>query len=160
MTDIPRAVLCFFAITVMLYEDDYRTILHQPALLILVFLFVTASAVLLLNLLITQLSCSYVKIHADSVGYARLKRNSVIAQVTEQCSPAKWQKFVASLGLDQNIEFNEGDEGLAGGVQILEPANQHVVLEDRIMRYGGACSPDMQWPVVEGHEADEEDKFD
>lgn len=160
MTDIPRAVVAFFAITVMLYEDDYRTIMHQPFLLALVFLFVTLSAVLLLNLLITQLSCSYVKIYADSVGYARLKRAAVISQVTELCTPAKWQKFVASLDLGRNIEFNEGDEGLAGGVQVLEPANLHPVTSDRIMRFGGACSPDMQWPELPGQQEDDEDKFD
>lgn len=160
MNDIPRAVVAFFAITVMLYEDDYRTILHQPALLAAVFLFVTASAVLLLNLLITQLSCSYVKIYADSVGYARLKRAAVIAQVTELCAPAKWGGFVASLNFDLPIEFNEGDEGLSGGVQVMEPASLHRVTSDRILRFGGSCSADMQWPESTVAQEDEEDNFE
>lgn len=160
MSDITSAVVALFAITVMLYEDDYRTILHQPFLLALVFLFVTASAVLLLNLLITQLSCSYVKIYADSVGYARLKRAEVIAHVAEICAWSKWEAFVKSLKLDEPIEFNEGDEGLAGGVQVLEPSSLHPVTADRVLRFGGACSPEMQWPESSMAQEDDDNKYD
>jgi hypothetical protein len=39
-----------------IYEGDYREMLHQPALLGAVFMFITVSAILLINLLIAQLN--------------------------------------------------------------------------------------------------------
>merc|ERR1711908_196327 len=56
-------------------------------------------------------------------------------------------------------EFNEGDVGLAGGLQVTENASLHPVLEDRIYRFGGSCSEDMQWPE-EAAGLEEEDKYD
>ena len=32
---------------------------------------------------------------------------------------ARWQRFIASLQLDEPCEFGEGDIGLAGGIQAL-----------------------------------------
>ena len=43
---------------------------EDPLLLTAVFCFVTASAILLLNLLIAQLNCSYVYIYQNMLGYA------------------------------------------------------------------------------------------
>ena len=58
-------------------------------------------------------------------------------------------KFVASLRFDQLLEFDEGDVGLGGGIQIKEPANQNPTSDDIIQRFGGTSSPDMQWPEEE-----------
>lgn len=52
---LPKAANCLFATTVGIYEGDYREMLHQPALLAAVFMFITVSAILLINLLIAQL---------------------------------------------------------------------------------------------------------
>merc|ERR1712050_692273 len=55
--------------------------------------------------------------------------------------------------------FNEGDVGLSGGIQVTEAASLHPVLLDRIYRFGGSCSEDMQWPE-ETATMEEEDKYD
>ena len=56
------------------------------------------------------------------------------------------------------MEFNQGDIGLPGGVQVLEPANVSSVTVDSIKRYGGSTAPTMPWPEEES--LVEEDRFD
>jgi len=160
MQSIPRACLALFAITIRMYEDDFRDLEQEPALLAAVFLFVTLSAILLLNLLIAQLNCSYVYIYADMVGFARLNRAGVIVETLALIPGAKWERFLESLNLDKPLEFNEGDVGLPGGFQVLEPAKNHVVPEDSIYRYGGNCSQDQPWPEETVVGVEEEDRLD
>lgn len=66
---------------------------------------------------------------------------------------------MVSLKMDEKLEFNEGDIGLAGGIQVLEPAGAHPVTTDSIKRYGGSTSPASQWPET-ANEVDIEDKVD
>ena len=51
-----------------------------------------------------------------------------------------------SMILEERLEFNQGDIGLPGGVQVLEPANVSSVTVDAIKRYGGSTAPTMPWP--------------
>jgi len=157
MSDVFSTSIALFAITVRLYEDDYRDFLEDPMLLVAVFFFVTASGVLLLNLLIAQLNCTYVYIYQNMVGFARLKRAGVIVETLAACSKARWSGFVQSLELDKKLEFNEGDVGLAGGIKCLEPARTHSVTRDMVLRFGGSCAPEMCWP--EETTAREEDRL-
>ncbi|CAK9024438.1 unnamed protein product [Durusdinium trenchii] len=62
-------------------------------------------------------------------GYARLNRASITNTTVQGISAKRWQKFLTSLKLDDPLEFNEGDVGLSGGLQVLEPANAHIVTE-------------------------------
>ncbi|CAE7529874.1 unnamed protein product [Symbiodinium pilosum] len=157
MRDIPNTVLCLFSITVLLYEDDYRTLMEiEPALLMAVLLFVLASSILLMNLLIAQLNSSYVYIYQDMVGFARLNRAQKIVEALSNFNKNHWTNFIDSLGLDQPLEFNQGDVGVAGGMQITEPASEHVVLKDSILRFGGSCSAELQWPEESKSRGDQE----
>jgi len=146
MRDIGNSLVALFSITVLLYEDDYRSLMFEPALLIAVFLFVLASSILLMNLLIAQLNNSYVFIYQDMVGFARLNRAQRIVDALSHYAMPRWSSFIDSLGFETALEFNKGDVGFGGGLQIEEPAAEHVVLKDTIIRFGGSCSPDMQWP--------------
>mmetsp|Transcript_69068 Transcript_69068/g.179415 ORF Transcript_69068/g.179415 Transcript_69068/m.179415 type:complete len:1273 (-) Transcript_69068:209-4027(-) len=156
--DLPSAANCLFAITVGLFEGDFREYFDAPFLLMCIFFFVTVSAILLINLLIAQLNCSYEYVYADMVGFARLTRASLIADMLQACPPMRWSRFVATLRFDQRVEFDEGDVGLSGALQVKEPASLNPVMVDSINRYGGTCSPDMQWPAEQGQ--DEEDRFE
>lgn len=98
-------------------------------------------------------------IFKDMLGYARLNRGSVILENVTHASAKRWEKFVASLKMDEKLEFNEGDIGLAGGIQVLEPAGAHPVTTDSIKRYGGSTSPASQWPET-ANDVDIEDKVD
>merc|ERR1712084_199690 len=94
------------------------------------------------------------------VGYARLKRVKIIVESMPQVSEKRWDGFVQSLRLDQRLEFNEGDVGLAGGIQVQEPASAHPTTVDMIKRFGGSTSPSIQWPEEDGAGDDDTDKFD
>merc|ERR1712019_268048 len=62
--------------------------------------------------------------------------------------------------LEERLEFNEGDVGLAGGIQVLEPASANPTTVDMIKRFGGSTSPSIQWPEEEGTGDDDADKFE
>merc|ERR1719281_1205823 len=93
-------------------------------------LFLIVSIVFLLNMLVAQLTCAYDAVYSDMVGYARLKRIRIIVESMPQVSEKRWQGFIQSLQLEQRIEFNEGDIGLSGGIQVLEPASAHPTTVD------------------------------
>merc|ERR1711871_938381 len=58
-------------------------------------------------------------------------------------------------------EFNEGDIGLKGGLQVKEPASANPTTVDMIKRFGGSTSQEIQWPEEDGNEAgDEAERYD
>merc|ERR1719409_218953 len=75
-------------------------------------------------------------------------------------SKRRWLAFVSSLKLDQKIEFNAGDIGVSGGMQLKEPANLNPTTKDQIRRFGGSTSLSMQFPAEDDEEGDESDRFD
>merc|ERR1719217_1644793 len=141
----------------MFGTDHYKKLHDSPVVLIGVYVYLVITAVFLFNLLIAQLCCSYDAIYADMVGYARLKRCRIIVETIPSVTPKRWGMFKDSLGLDHRIEFNEGDIGVAGGFQVMEPANAHPTTMDYIKRVGGTTSPLAQWPEEECDA--EDDKF-
>jgi hypothetical protein len=147
------------AITMRLYEDDYRDI-DEPVLIAFLFTFMTCSAVILLNLLIAQLNQSYNLINDNSVGYARLKRAEVIVDTLKTVPPTKWAAFVESLGLEEPLEFSQGDVGMGGGVQRQEPATENMVSVDTVLRYGGARAEDIPWPEDKEEDDVKEDSYE
>merc|ERR550539_1276687 len=75
-------------------------------------------------------------------------------------SNKRWTKFITSLHLDDKVEFGEGDVGLPGGIQVMEPANANITTVDMIRRFGGSTSPTAQWPEEDGTVGDEDDRFE
>ncbi|CAE8629325.1 unnamed protein product [Polarella glacialis] len=144
--DMPNAVLSLLAITVGLYQGDYRDLGQDPLLLGCVFIYVTFAVVLLLNLLIAQLNRTYEYIYKDMLGFARLNRASLIVDAMASCPQAKWKKFHQSLAFDTRQEFDEGDLGLAGCIQVLEPAAVNRQAKEQVVRFGGSTSKEMPWP--------------
>jgi len=142
----------------MFPPSSYATLTEYVPVLVAVSVFVTLIFVVLLNLLVAQLTGAYQTTFRDMQGYARLNRAYVIVCQLDQVTQKSWNRFLASLKLEEPLEFNEGDIGVPGGIQILEPANASTVTEDSIKRYGGATAPSMPWPEDEA--AIEEDRFD
>lgn len=158
--DILPAMLNLSRIILGTYSsDEYQKLELEPKLLISVSIFVICTTIFLFNLLIAQLNCAYMGVFKDMLGYARLNRGSVILENVSHASAKRWERFVVSLKMDEKLEFNEGDIGLAGGIQVLEPAGAHPVTTDSIKRYGGSTSPASQWPET-ANEVDIEDKVD
>merc|ERR1719181_611119 len=154
---IPKGSLTLLEITLGMFPSDHFYLIQQEAtVFIAVALFVLVAIVFLLNLLVAQLNGAYQLVYEDMVGYARLNRGSIIVATVEGLSAKRWANFLAGLRLDERLEFNEGDIGLAGGIQVTEPSNANPITVDMIRRFGGSPSPAMPWPEEEG--ADEEDK--
>merc|ERR1712151_920386 len=110
-------------------------------------------------MLIAQLNCSYDTIYQDMVGYARLKRIRIVVETMPLVPEKRWARFLINLALDERLEFNEGDVGLAGGIQVLEPASANPTTIDMIKRFGGSTSPSIQWPEEDAGD-DDSDKFE
>merc|ERR1719191_1496550 len=120
-----------------------------------------STIIFLLNLLIAQLSCAYSSVYEDMVGYARLERAEIIVNIMPSVPKWRWVKFVESLKLHKRLQFNDGDIGVTGGIQVREPASANPTTIDMIRRFGGSTSPDVQWPEDDnGNDNDEEDRFD
>merc|ERR1719343_1985859 len=50
--------------------------------------------------------------------------------------------------------------GLAGGIQVFEPASANVTTVDMIRRFGGSTSQMAQWPEEDAAGDDDEDRYD
>lgn len=139
----------------MYSPEAYQIIISTSVLVtipVCMFLFIVG--ICLTNLLVAQLSQSYHDAYSNMQGYARLNRASITNTTVQGASVKRWTKFLESLKLDDPLEFNEGDVGLSGGIQVLEPSNAHIVTEDTIKRFGGSTAPSAPWP----READDEEE--
>eukprot|EP00440_Ansanella_granifera_P038479 gb/GFBE01041755.1/.p1 GENE.gb/GFBE01041755.1/~~gb/GFBE01041755.1/.p1 ORF type:complete len:1196 (+),score=268.01 gb/GFBE01041755.1/:1-3588(+) len=145
-SDMPNAIITLFSITVGLYQGDFRDIQEDPILLVCVFSFVTFSVILLLNLLIAQLNRTYEYIYQDMLGFAQLNRASLIVDAMANCPKGRWKKFVSSMQFDERREFDEGDLGLPGCIQVVESAARNRLSVEMIKRYGGTTSRSVPWP--------------
>lgn len=130
-------------------QSKYRVIRQQWMLLVGTYAFLVMATLFVTNTLIAQLSCAYDRIYADMLGYARLKRIRITNDTMPKVSRSRWDAFVQSLKLDEPVEFNEGDLGLSGGIQLLENASLNPTTADAIRRYGGSTSPKIPWPEDE-----------
>lgn len=156
---IPQSGLALFKITFGMFGGaNFENLTSNTALFTTVTVYVITTLVFLLNLLIAQLNCAYQSTFEDMLGYARLNRGKILVETMPSVSHKRWEHFVRSLKLDDPVEFGEGDMGVSGGIQLLEPANVNVTITDMIKRFGGSTSPAAQWP--EEMDNDEDDRFD
>jgi len=136
----------------MFPQENYLEIAASSVIVFVpVVVFVFVVSILLMNLLIAQLTQSYHDAFSNMQGYTRLNRAAITASTLHSVSRKRWSAFLNGLAMDTPLEFNAGDVGLAGGIQVLEPASAHPVFEDIIKRYGGSTDPQAPWPreVVE-----------
>merc|ERR1712032_806081 len=132
----------------------------DPALEVASIVYIICANIFLANLLIAQLSCAYQATYQDMVGFARLNRGKIVTETMISVSKKRWEKFVSVLHLEDACEFGEGDIGLAGGIQLLEPAAMNITTVDMIRRFGGSTSPAAQWPEEDMAGDDEEDRVE
>jgi len=158
---IPKSGLQLFKITFGMFSGlHYDMLMDFPALMFTIVIYVITTVIFMLNLLIAQLNCAYQATYQDMLGFARLNRGRIVTDTMPSVSSTRWQHFIASLKLDDRVEFGEGDLGLAGGIQVFEPASANITTVDMIRRFGGSTSPLAQWPAEENAGDDEEDRFE
>jgi len=160
-SDIAQSILSLYKITFgMLDTSKLKGMEDRPAVLIAVFFYIGSTILFLLNLLIAQLSAAYHSTYQDMLGFARLNRGRIVTETMPQVSARKWEAFIATLKLEEDLEFGEGDIGINGGIQMFEAANLNVTSYDMIKRYGGSTSPDACWPEEENLGEDDEDRLE
>merc|ERR1712070_344775 len=137
----------------------YAALESEPVLLFMVFVFCVVTVIFFVNILIAQLSCAYSSVYEDMVGYARLERAETIVEIMPSVPNKRWNAFVDSLRLSKRLEFNQGDIGVAGGIQMREAANINPTTIDMIRRFGGSTSPEIQWPE-DDVDGEGDDKFE
>jgi len=143
-----------------MYDSKRYEVLHEdPIAELMVFLFCIVTVIFFLNMLIAQLSCAYSAVYEDMVGYARLERADTIVDIMNTVQKKRWVNFIESLRLNKRLEFNQGDIGVAGGIQMREAANINPTTIDMIKRFGGSTSPEIQWPEDEA-DGDGDDGFE
>jgi len=123
-------------------------------------IFLLTTVLFLIGVLIAQLSCAYDASYQDMVGFARLKRIKIIIEVLPQVGEKGFRRFMHSLRLDENLEYNEGDVGVSGGIQIKEAATLHPTTVDMIKRFGGTTSTSTAWPEDDSAIDDDTDRFE
>jgi hypothetical protein len=158
---IHKGSYALFRMVLGMYNTEkYADLRDEPSVLAVCFIFLIATVIFLVSLLVAQLSCAYSAVYDDMVGYARLKRGQIIVEIMPSISKVRWTQFVNSLRLHKRVEFNEGDVGVAGGIQVKEPASSNPTTVDMIRRFGGSTSQEMQWPEEDNNDADGEDRFE
>merc|ERR1712159_856941 len=158
---IHKGLLVLLEITMRMFDGAHYEYYESDTLvLVCVFVFMVAVVVFLLNMLVAQLTCAYEAVYSDMIGYARLERVEIIVGCIPMVSQKRWLAFVDALKLETKIEFNSGDIGVNGGMQILEAANLNPTTTDMIKRFGGSTSVEMQWPVEQEGQGDEADRFE
>jgi len=156
---IPQSGLSLLKITLGMFAGSrYDNMSEFPALIVVAFFYVIVSVVFLLNLLIAQLNCAYQSSYQDMLGYARLNRGKIVTDTMPSVPSWRWHNFIQSLKLDERVEFGEGDQGVSGGVQVLEQASLNITTIDMIRRFGGSTSVAAQWPEDVGD--DDDDRYD
>merc|ERR1740138_1541183 len=158
---IHKGLLSLLEMTMRMYDGTHFELYESdPLVLVCVFVFLVAIIVFLMNMLVAQLTCAYEAVYSDMIGYARLERIEIIVGCIPVVSQKRWLAFLDALKLETKIEFNAGDIGVNGGMQILEAANLNPTTTDLIKRFGGSTSVEMQWPVEQEGQGDEADRFE
>lgn len=147
-TSVDKGMQTLLEITLGMYPtENYKVMMKESIWVeISVIIFTILVVVVLLNLLVAQLNMAYQLAHSDMEGYARLTRASIIVTTVEQVSRKRWRKFLQSLHFEQRLEFNEGDIGVSGGIQVYEASNANPTTVDLVRRFGGSTAPNMPWP--------------
>lgn len=147
---IPEGALSLFKIVLGMYENQrFDAIREEPQIYTLLAIFTLISLIFLGSLLIAQIAGAFTKLYKDIENYAVLFRAGITVQTVRSARPKRWASFLASLKFQERIEFNEGDIGLTGGIQILEPATLNPTTDEIICRYGGSTDADNPWPEDE-----------
>eukprot|EP00438_Fugacium_kawagutii_P029292 Skav207991 [mRNA] locus=scaffold1203:65551:77375:+ [translate_table: standard] len=144
---IPEGALSLFKIALRVYENQrFDSVREEPQIYTLLVVFTLITLIFLGSLLIAQIAGAFTKLYADIGNYAILFRAGITVETVRSVRPKRWASFLSGLKFQEKIEFNEGDIGLKGGIQILEAANLNPITSETIRRYGGSTSKDNPWP--------------
>merc|ERR1712112_123569 len=85
-------------------------------------------------------------------GFAHLERAELTIELESSCKLAFRKRVWASMKMDDAVEFDAGDLGPSGGIQVRELVGRQMgqrAADDRITRYPGECDPGKPWPRIQ-----------
>jgi len=112
--------------------------------------FCVFSVLFLLNLMTAVFTATTFLENKDIEGMTYLNRAKIIVELESVCTMEQRVDLWAANRFDERIEFDEGDLGLNGGIQVSEPLSKHAkddMVDDHIQRFPGEASPKIPWPV-------------
>jgi hemoglobin-like flavoprotein len=127
---------------------------YSPQMLIFYTLFAVYSFLVLLRLLFGWVIVICIKTHQAMHEFAQMRKSATLVELDSRRTMVDRRKTWAKLCFDDRIEFDEGDVGLTGGIQInrLITAKQmqhNRKIGDRVTRYATACGDRLPWPKAE-----------
>jgi hypothetical protein len=134
---------------------------EQPYGIFLIISYMVIVCIGILSILVAQLSLAYEEISRDKKGFAMMNRAYVCVEVESILSLKYRRKIYAELGFDEPLEFDNGDQGPPGGIQIKEPASVRAhekYCPDRIQRSTGSTNPADAWPSLSPEDLAEVDE--
>jgi len=103
-----------------------------------------------LNILIAQLALIYERLSLDKEGYAKMNRAYTCVEIESFLSEKYRIKVWNEFNFDLPLQFDAGDDGPSGGIQVLEPASVRAAkkyVPDRVLRFPGEAKSTDPWPV-------------
>jgi len=85
-------------------------------------------------------------------GFALLERAELTIELESSCQLDFRKRIWANMKMDDAVEFDAGDLGPSGGVQVRELVGRQMgqrAADDRISRYPGECDPGKPWPRIQ-----------
>jgi len=113
-------------------------------------LFAVFSVLFLLNLIAAVFTATTYLQNSDVEGMTYLSRAKIIVELESICTLEQRVELWVANKFDERIEFDEGDLGLSGGIQVNEPLGKHAKdnkVDDNIQRFPGEASSKIPWPI-------------
>jgi hypothetical protein len=126
---------------------------HTSQLSLFYILFVAVGVLVLLRQIIALFVVTSIQNSRDIQGRSILCRAEMLMDLAFQMGQVKRQKIWESMDFSRRIEFDEGDLGMAGGLQVEEIVGIGRSVHDReigerVVRYAGECDDKEPWPRV------------
>lgn len=116
---------------------------------------VFATSVVLLNLLVAAMVTAYDYLQKNCDDLAMQCRAELVLRAEETMRIGRRIAIFDSLGMDEPCEFDTGDNGPSGAVQVREKIDSlsHPAFEnlDRVQRFSGTTNPDAPWDPSKCH---------
>jgi len=115
-------------------------------------IFCVFSVMFLLNLMTAVFTATTYLQNCDVEGMTYLSRAKIIVELESICSLDQRVELWEANKFEDRIEFDEGDLGLNGGIQVSEPLSKHAKddkADDNIQRFPGEAHSKLPWPVAQ-----------
>jgi len=144
-----NSFISLFASLVGIYEFNLQDFSGQ--MLFFWIVFCLASVFLMTRVLSSIMSTIAIEEESLVDGYAFLERAKLVIELESSCSLVSRQRFWDKMQMDAPVEFDAGDLGPSGGLQVQEHVGRDAserAADDRITRYPGQCDPGKEWPRI------------